>query len=198
MKKIIALCCLVFCLQGCTTEGGTTNAGPLSGDSSRSFATMSADDKISYLAEQLIVGHQELTNKTHIVVVSYNRVVLLAGQAATPAMRDQVVQIVQGVPNIKRIFNEITIGAPTTAGRRSKDFMVTTNVKARMLTTTNLKSSQFKVVTENGTVFLMGLATREQADIAASVTRNSTGVKRVVKLVEYVVPAPANNANTTS
>jgi osmotically-inducible protein OsmY len=166
---------------------GGTASGTLASDN-RSLNTIASDNKIEYLAGQRLVTDPELSKQAHVVVVSYNHVVLLAGQAPTQELRSKAVQVVQGVPNMRRIFNEITLDKPTSAMARSKDVVITGNVKTRMLATTNLHSGRFKIVTENGTVFLMGLSTRKQANIAVAVIRNSTGVKRVVRLVEYVSP----------
>jgi osmotically-inducible protein OsmY len=193
MKKILVIAGLTFLLQGCVAgvfaAGGVAAGSSVSGDS-RSMQTITDDNQITYLAEQQIAANPTLSNQAHIVVATYNQVVLLAGQAPTQDMRDQAVQLVKSLPNVKiaRIFNEIEVGSPTKAVRRSKDAAVTTNIRTRMLTTTNLKSNQFKVVTENGTVFLMGLSTRQQADVAVAVVRNSTGVQRVVRLVQYISP----------
>ncbi len=190
MKKILVIAGLAFLLQGCIAgvfvAGGAAGTSAIAGDS-RSLQTINDDNNITYQAERMIESTPALVNQTHIVVATYNHVVLLAGQAPTQELRDQAVQLVRTLPNVKidRIFNEITLAQPTGAMRRSKDAAVTTNIRTRMLTTTNLKSNQFKIITENGTVFLMGLATREQADIAVAVIRNSTGVHRVVRLVQY-------------
>lgn len=190
MKKIFTVIFLSLLLQGCIASafvaGGAAGTGV--GADNRTFETLADDNNMSYQASQRIAANPTLVAQTHIVTAAYNRVLLLAGQAPTPELRDQVVQLAKGVPNVRRIFNEITLDQPTSAMRRSKDAAITTNVRARMLTTTNLKSTRFKIVTENGTVFIMGLSSRKQADIAAAVARNSTGVQRVVKLVEYVTP----------
>ncbi len=187
MKKIILSILVTVLLSGCmagaVVAGGA--AGTSVGSDRRSFQMMALDDRIASQARHQISYNPDLKAKAHIVVAVYNRVVLLAGQAPTPELRAQAVQIVQGVPKVRRIFNEIEIATPTSALTRSEDAATTANVKTRMLATTNLQSSRFKVVTEDGTVYLMGLASRKQADIASQITRNSTGVQKVVKLIEY-------------
>lgn len=190
MKNILLVMLFVGLLQGCVTGGG----GGL-GMESRSMETIQQDDQIGYIANSLIATDKTLTSQAHIVAVSYNHVVLLAGQAPTQELRQKAVELVKKVPNIKRIFNQITIGAPTSAVTRSKDAGITANIRARMLATTNLKSNYFKVVTEDGTVYILGLSTRQQGDIAAKVVQDSSGVKRVVKLIEYV---PENNEKASS
>jgi osmotically-inducible protein OsmY len=192
MKKyfyILSILLLSSLLQGCIAAGcvmaGSAVTGVVSSDK-RSFKTMADDEKISYDISHQIAANPTLSQKAHIVAVSYNHVVLLAGQAPTADLRTQVEQIAQDQPNVRRIFDEITIGQPTTLKQRSTDAAITANVKTRMLATTNVDSSQIKVVTEDGVVYLMGLTSRQQSDAAASVARNSTGVKEVVKLMEYI------------
>ena len=188
MKKILLLTILLFVLPGCIAGAfvaGGAAAGGLASDS-RTLETITEDEDITHQANRQIAADQTLMQQAHIMAVSYNHVVLLAGQVPNATLREKAARLVQKVPKVKRIFNEITIGEPTSALRRSKDAAITANIKTRMLTTTNLKSNHFKVVTENGTVFLMGLSTRKQADIAGLVARSSEGVKKVVKLVEYV------------
>lgn len=188
MKKILLLAILLIMLPGCLAGAfvaGGAAAGGLASDA-RTFEAITDDEDITHQANRQIAADQTLMQQVHIMAVSYNHVVLLVGQAPNAALREKAAQLVQKVPKIKRIFNEVTISEPTSALRRSKDAAITANVKTRMLTTTNLKSNHFKVVTEDGTVFLMGLSTRKQADIAGLVARSSEGVKKVVKLVEYI------------
>lgn len=186
MNRIIIIVLTALSLQGCVAlvAGGAAAGGAVATDS-RNVKTIASDKQITYQVQRHLVANQALQEKAHIVVATFNRVVLLAGQAPTAELRDEAVQITKTIPHVKRIFNEITIEQPTSPVVRSKDVAITANTKARMLATTNLKSNEFKIVTENGTVFLLGLTTREQAEVAATVARNSSGVKRVVKLIEY-------------
>jgi osmotically-inducible protein OsmY len=191
MKKIMFIICLSLSLQGCIAGAivaGSAAGGVVASDN-RSFASMEDDQKITYQASRKIAADPVLARQGHVTIESYNRDVLLAGQVPSPELRDQVVSMVKDIPHVKRIFNELTIGQPTTFMQRSKDAVITANVKSRMFATTNLKASQIKVVTEDRVVYLMGLTSVSQAQIAARVARNSTGVKRVVKLIEYLYTA---------
>jgi len=190
MKKVLLIVLLSGLLQGCFLAAGAVVAGgAVAGGVAtdpRSMDTIREDENISSLANNMIAADSVLSTKAHISAVSYNRVVLLVGQTPTAEMRQQAVDLVKRVPNVKRIFNQLTVGEPTSALRRSKDASVTGNVKTRMFATTNLKSNNFKIVTEDGTVYILGLATVQQGDIAAIVARDSSGVDRVVKLIEYI------------
>lgn len=202
MKKITLLIVpflIAGLLQGCVAVGAAA-AGGAAGTSvardKRTLTTMADDQGITYQIEKQLVADPDIHNNAHISVATYNGVVLLVGQAPTADLRDRAVQFAQAQPKVKRVFNEITIGKPTSIVRRSQDAMITSNVKARMVATTNLEASRIKIVTENGVVYLMGLTTRRQADIAAIVTRNSSGVQKVVKLIEYVDTSDTDNVQS--
>lgn len=189
MKKIIAIVLLAGLLQGCIAVGalavGGAAGGALASDK-RSISTMADDEKISYNIQKQLAQDPEMTHNTHIIVISYSHVVLIVGQVPTQDISDKITQVAQNYPNVRRVFNELTVGPPTSASRRSKDIAITANVKTRMFTTTNVSSGQIKVVTENGVVYLLGITSRDRADAAAQVARNSTGVQEVVKLIEYI------------
>jgi osmotically-inducible protein OsmY len=188
MKKITTVCLLVsaLSLQGCIA--GAFVAGGAAGGSmaydKRTFTTMAEDQTITYKAERQLADNAQISTKAHIVVATFNHVVLLAGEAPTLAQKTAAENLVRSIPKVKKIYSQIIIGEPTSITTRSRDAVITANVKTRMLTTTNLKSSQFKILTENGTVYIMGISDSEESDIAATVARNSSGVKRVVKVVE--------------
>lgn len=190
MKKIIIPLFLSssLLLQGCAVglvaAGGA--AGTTAANDKRSFSTMFDDEDITYRAERRLAGDTEITEQTHVVAATYDHNVLLVGEAPTEALREKAYRVVKnGDPKIKKIYNLIEIAQPINGLTRSNDALITTNVKARMIATTNIKASQFKVVTENSVVYLMGSTTREQADIAAEIARNSSGVKKVVKVIQY-------------
>lgn len=184
---------LALLLQGCIAAaavlaaGGAATASGMLASDPRTFQVIKEDKDIASQINDKIANDPQMTSVTHISASSYNHVVLLTGEAYTAALRKQAADYAQQItkPPVKRIFNEITIGVPVSASVTSKDATITTKIKARMLATENLKSNNFKIVTENGTVFIMGIASRTQANMAADVAQKTEGVKRVVKLVEY-------------
>ena len=176
----------VFTLQGCIAGAfvaGTAAGGSMAYDK-RTFTTIAEDQNITFKAERKLADNTAIATKAHIVAASFNHVVLLAGEAPTPALKAEAESIVRSVPKVRKIYSQIIIADPISTMTRSRDAVITANVKTRMLTTTNLKSSQFKILTENGTVYIMGISDKDDSDIAATVARNSSGVKRVVKVVE--------------
>jgi osmotically-inducible protein OsmY len=125
--------------------------------------------------------------KANIKVISHNGVVLLVGQVASDGLKARATQITSdSSTKIKRIHNELEVAGKTSLLARSNDNWVATKVRTLMLANSSVPSGQIRVITENGAVFLMGLVTQADADGAADLARNVSGVTRVVKVFEYL------------
>lgn len=127
----------------------------------------------------------EIRKQCHVAVTSYHGTVLLVGQAPTLELRDRIEEIARSAPGIQRFYNEITIGGPSSLLTRTSDTWITTKVKSLLLATEGLHSGQIKVLTEDSTVFLLGIVNRAQADLAVKATKRVKGVKKVVKVFQY-------------
>ena len=84
------------------------------------------------------------------------------------------------------VYNELTVGQKISIGQISKDSWITTQVKSKMLVDNRVKSTDVKVITENGQVFLLGSLTHSQADAAADIASRISGVQKVVKVFKYL------------
>lgn len=144
------------------------------------------DQAIELRAGSAIKSDEALKRDTHINVTSVNGIVLLSGEAATNALRDQALVKVREVAGVRRVVNEIRIAPSSTLGARTHDTWLTTKVKTRLIHTEGIDSTRVKVVTENDAVYLMGLLTRAEADIVTEAASAVRGVTRVVKLFEYI------------
>lgn len=118
-------------------------------------------------------------------MVSHNLYVLIYGQVPSEDVVNQISMAVKGVPEMKKAFNELRIGNPENVSTAS-DVWITTKVKSSLAAEKGLDSKRIKVITEDKEVFLMGMVTREEGDKAALVARNISGVKKVVKIFEYI------------
>jgi osmotically-inducible protein OsmY len=139
--------------------------------------------------------------RARVAVTSYNRRVLLTGEAASEAVKTQITQIVSGVPNVREVINELGVTNSPTLKERATDTLITGRLKAALVDAKDLAASAFKVVTERGTVYLMGRVTQREADRATDLARNIPGVSRVVRTFEIITeqelanlqPRPAAN-----
>jgi len=125
-------------------------------------------------------------NTTHVNVTSFNRHVLITGEAPNEEAKAGIAQIVAGVPNVKAVSNELTVSGLTGITSRGSDSIITGDVKLRFLNNKVFQADHVKVVTENGTVFLMGLVYHKEAEVATELASTTSGVQRVVKVFEYL------------
>jgi len=189
-KKILVIALSLNLLFGCVPALIVGAAiGGIVVYEGRNATVKKKDFELTRQIQQTINKQTSLHNHSRIVVSAYDGVVLLAGQAPSEALKNQAYQIARGVPGVKRLYNEITITGPISSLTQSSDAWLTTKVKSVLLARKGLDSSQIKVVTENGVVFLMGKVTKEQAKIAADATRTISGVQKVVTLFEFLRPA---------
>ena len=159
----------------------------LAGCGSRSIGNKIDDQFLApAVSNEISKAHADLAGPTsHIVVTAYNGVILLAGQTPRSELKGQAEQAARKVQGITKIHNEIQVLQPTSLLARSNDSLLTTKIKAQMLTDSSVPSSSIKEVTENGIVYMLGLVTREEANAATRVVQSVSGVQRVVRLFEY-------------
>ena len=176
-----------FLFQGCAPvaiTGATTAVSTIAADR-RTAGTMLEDEAIEIKSRLALSDLKDLNNRVHINFTSFNTAVLVSGEAPTEEDRQAVVGLVKNVEKVTRIYNEITIAAPSSLLSRSADTVVSAKIKAKLIAEKDLNTLHIKVVTENGVTYLMGLVSREEGDIATEIARRTGGVQKVVRLFEY-------------
>lgn len=132
-------------------------------------------------------AHIDLSTSTsHIVVTSYNGIVLVTGQTPRAELKELAGKAANSVQSAKKVHNELQITEPTSGLVRSNDALLTTSIKTRMLSYNDVPASKVKVVTENGVVYLLGIISRAEAQRATSVVQDVNGVQKIVRLFEYI------------
>ncbi len=149
------------------------------------FGTMAEDSSIESRVYTITDAIEAKNKPAFIGVESHNLYVLIYGQVPSETVKAQVSTEVKGIPEIRKVFNELRIADPENVSTMS-DSWITTKVKSSLAAEKGLDSKRINVTTEAGEVFLMGLVTREEGDKAALVARNISGVKKVVKIFEYI------------
>ena len=146
------------------------------------------EDEIIETKVAVNMRSQEPTfKKSNFNVISHNGVVLLVGQVESDFLRAQATEIAsQASSKIKRIHNELEVSGNAGFLSWSNDAWISTKIRTLILTDDDIPSSQVKVVSKNGAVYLMGLVTQAEGDSAANLARNVSGVTKVVKVFEYV------------
>ncbi|MDP1606760.1 MAG: BON domain-containing protein [Rhodocyclaceae bacterium] len=187
---LVALVALVPVLSGCFGVAAIgVGAGALVFADRRQAETIVTDEGIEIRTGNRIA--EKFGDRVHVNVTSYNRTVLLTGEAPDAAAKAEIEKIVEGVPNVKAINNELRLGTVSTLGNRSNDTFITSKVKARFIDASQFSVNHVKVVTENSVVYLLGLATQREASAAVEIARTTAGVQLVVRLFEIISDADA-------
>lgn len=186
-RKSIIILGLTFALQGCIfVAGAAAGAAAIAVVyDHRTIQNAVQDTEIANKIADRISKAPYLHNESHIEVTVFNRIVLLSGETPKQEWRMQAEEIAKSVPDVARVYNQISIQGPTSSLTRTSDSWITTKIKSQMLATEDLKSSSIKVLTENGVVFLMGIVSRQQADTSVDIARQVSGVQKVVKIFQY-------------
>ena len=180
-------CCLTVLLSACGSLLATMEADTIEDDpGERTIGQLIEDDNIETKAIVNIHAADDAFDEAHIVVVSFNGYVLLAGQVASEDLKATATDVVRKIHGVRRIYNEMEVAAPSSGMTRTSDTWVTTKVKSWLLGSPDIQGTRVKVTTENGVVYLMGLATTEEAQRISDKAAGIGGVQRVVRLFEII------------
>ena len=127
-------------------------------------------------------------DRAAVNATSYNRMVLLTGQVANQADRAAAEEAARAVENVKSVINDLVVGIPSSLTSRAADSVITGKVRASFIDAKDLSSTAFKVVTENGAVYLMGMVTEEESKRATQLAAGVSGVTKVVRALEIITP----------
>ena len=192
MKKLFLLFLLLNSLLIVACSSVTTNSDDLTEQTSkpdrRSHEVISTDKIIETEAAAELNSDDEITSQSHITINAYNGAILISGETANEALKNKIVSIVQVIPNVTLIHDNLLIEPPSDANSRANDQLITDTIRTAL---TQIKSlpdfdpAMIQVVTENGTVFLMGIVRRDEGAIVIKITRLQPGVKQIITLFEY-------------
>lgn len=172
-------------LTGCfpIIAGGAAAGGAMVADR-RTAGTYIEDQSIELKAEKAIFD--KLGKDIHANVTSFNKNVLITGEAKNNSVKASAESLVKPISEVKKITNELVIGENSSLSSRSNDAYLTSKVKASFLKENKFPANYVKVVTEASTVYLLGIVTEEEANNAAEIARSVNGVEKVVKVFEYI------------
>ena len=177
-------------LTGCVPVAAVgVGTGVLVFSDRRPTETFIADEAIEARAGNRI--NEKFGDRAHVNVTSYNRAVLLTGEVPSDAAKAEAEKLAAAVPNVRAITNELLVAGPSSYGARSNDSYITSKVKARFVDARKFAPNHVKVVSEGGTVFLLGLVTQYESDAAVEIARTTGGVQKVVRVFDVITEAEA-------
>lgn len=183
----IFLLSLILIINGCARIIDVTTSEPIYvHPGKRTLGARIDDRQIATIAKvNLHKAHPGLF-EGRIAVDSHNAVVLLTGQVATPELVQLAGVTVEKINTVRQVHNELQVGPIAPVSTRSYDTWLTTKIKTQLLADPDIDAGRVRVITEAKTVFLMGMLSRREADRVTDIARTTGGVKKVVKVFEYI------------
>jgi osmotically-inducible protein OsmY len=182
-------------LTGCfpLVLGGAMVGGTAVYTDRRTSGTQLDDEAIELKA--LSRNSEAIGSRGRVSVTSYNRLVLITGMVTSEADRALIEKTVSRIENVRSIVNELAVVKELPSSNAGTDSIVTGKVKASLVDAKDVFAQAVKVVTERGTVYLMGRVTEREAARAAEITRGVGGVLKVVRVFEIISEAELANVN---
>ncbi|NKB63305.1 MAG: BON domain-containing protein [Gammaproteobacteria bacterium] len=129
-----------------------------------------------------------LGKSAHLSVTVINGLVLLTGEIQQEPQRERAVGLANYYSETRKVVDEIELTNATDLRSRTNDSWITSKVKTKLLRAPGIPSSNIKVVTEKGRVYLLGLVTRAEAERSVSIAKTVRGVSHIYKVFEYIEP----------
>ncbi|MDR0274357.1 MAG: BON domain-containing protein [Burkholderiaceae bacterium] len=189
VRMTLAAAALAAGLSACVpvaVVGGAAAGGMVVTDR-RSPRTQLADQRIemdSLNAVWKLLGEGQ---RGHVNITSYYRKVLITGEVPTEQDKQDVqAAVLKAGGDVTGVVNELLVGPNSTLVRRTSDSSITTRVKTSLVHTDGVPANSIKVVTERGTVYLMGRLTERETLLATDVVSSAKGVERVVRIIDFI------------
>ncbi|MGB1868755.1 MAG: BON domain-containing protein [Porticoccaceae bacterium] len=177
----------VFMLSGCTTVVDSVTSKPIEPDpSSTSMGTAIDDMKMDTFIGVNIKKADPALDKSHININVVNRVVLLTGEVPSKALKQKAGDVARAFKDVRQVYNELQVRGKTSIVSRTNDTMLTAKVKAKLMFNEKIKASNIEVITEDSVIYLMGTVDRATAELAGKIASDSSGIRKVVRVFEYI------------
>lgn len=180
---IFTIVCYCMLLQGCVDAA---ISGAQVAYNRHTLQHSFNDHYIALRSSQAIYVDTDRYNDTHVSVSAFNHVVVLTGQVSSALEKNEIATIAKNVSKAKDFYNFTYIGAPPSVLTQLSDSWITAKIKGQLMAINDIDPNQIKIITENGTVYLMGIIPHQQADIAIDIARTTAGVQNVVKIFSYL------------
>jgi len=182
LPLLAALTLLEACAPAIVAGAATTASAT---QDRRTLGVIVDDEAIELRVSGAVRADPERYRDSHIEVTSHNGVVLLTGEVASEAQREAIRAVPGGLPAARHVEMQLIIGEVVSLPERSRDSLITAEVKSRFLATRNFESAHIRVVTRRRIVYLLGKVSHEEGARAANIAAHMRGVVRVVKLFDY-------------
>lgn len=181
------LTAFLLTLAGCTTVTGVANPGTIDENyGKRTLGAQVEDESIETKIAHNLRRNDARLGDARINVDSYNAIVLLTGQVPSEELKQKATEIARDVRNVRDVHNELSVAANLPASQRMSDTWINTRIRTSLATDETIDTSRLRFVTENASVYVMGIVTRAEADRIVNAISRIGGVQRIVKVFDYI------------
>jgi osmotically-inducible protein OsmY len=173
-------------LQGCVPALLVTGAAvtAISAHDRRSTGTQADDETSEWKGSNRMAP--QYRDSTHVNFTAYNRIMLVTGEVPNEEARQAIGAMAEKIEGIRKVHNELVIAPLAAFSSRSNDAYISSKFKTRLIESNQLSANHIKPLTENGTLFVMGLVNEREAKVAVAIARTTDGVRKVVSVMEII------------
>ena len=185
--RVFALLLTCFMLSGCIRMIAATSSEPV--DRHHGERTLGASIEDQAIENKVRINLYRASDRlagARIKVVSFNGIVLLAGQVESQDLKKQAANIARRIRHVEQVHNELQTSGSSSFLARANDGWLSTKVKTRLYLNGDTPGGRTQITTVDGVVYILGLLTREESTAVVNAIQNVYGVQKIVKIVEYV------------
>ena len=177
---------LCFLLSGCQIWSGVINVGHSLGVIIADDQPLSQDakDVEIYLKIRENLAAQEIKTLLDVQVTVFGGRVLLTGALPNLDLISKCVETCWQLEDVKYVYNYIRLGDTQGVIASGQESLSASSIKTQLSLTKGIKSCNYKIVLENGVVYVMGLK-QDQAEWerARNVIKQTYGVNEIIYLM---------------
>ena len=183
MLKLILGYAMIVSLPGCTS---VITSGAQAAYGHHDIQNTVQDNMLAVHVDREVHWYTNKYKESNVAVSVFNNRVVLTGQVPSQELHDELTPLVKKVPGVTEVYNLTAISNPVSSLTQLSDSWITTKIKTHIIAEIELDPSKIKVITENGTVYLIGIVFPDDAEIATEIASSTSGVQDVVKIFSYL------------
>lgn len=143
-----------------------------------------ASDMGLYTQIRQNLAARDIKSLLDVQITVFQGAVLLTGALPNWEEIAQTVEIVWQTPGVNYVYNYIRVGETLGTVQTSEEAALSASIRTKLSLTQGIKSSNYKLVMENGTVYLMGIQQdSDEWQRARAVIADTYGVQKIICLM---------------
>lgn len=186
--RVLSILFITFALNACGTALLITGAAAAGGAvmyDQRSTHTMIGDLQLAPKAKKIISKDAELQGQSDLQFHSYNHTLLITGQVSSKVLQDRLYELASSIHGVQTVSNQTRVTHHRESHDAIKDTWISAKVKTKLLAQAGIPSNQFKIITADQVVYIMGLASQGKTQKVVKSLAKIDGIRKIVSLVDH-------------